>query len=65
MAQDHKIKYYSFRQGASCTATITDEGYQEMVKKYEALKEEDPGFMESNEINNAEDYMRVILAFNY
>ena len=62
---DHKIKYFSYKQGAPCTAVISDEGYQEMVKKYEKLEKENPEFLNRNEIMTAEDYMRVILAFNY
>ena len=61
---DHYIKYYSIRQGAHCTATITDEGYKEMEQKYETLKEQGI-FSPDMEINCAEDYMKTILSFNY
>ena len=59
---DHEIKYYSYRKGASCTAIITDEGYQEMVKEYEEKKSI---FDPEMGIRCAEDYMRAILSLNY
>lgn len=59
---DHEIKYYSYHQGAFCTAIVSDEGYQEMCQKYEELKDT---FDPSTGITCAEDYMRTILSLHY
>lgn len=61
---DHKIKYYSYKKGASCTAIITEEGYQEMIQKYEKHKAEGIFDLDMG-IHCAEDYMRAILSLHY
>lgn len=55
-----KFRFYSYRHGAVCEATLTDEQYQELVDEYN----KDVRIQKMVGIDDVNEYITAVLSFN-